>query len=54
MVLCSVKNGVDEKIDENILPWFGHIEEWIVGLLKRYSRGSSWKITQWVDRKKVE
>ena len=24
--LCGVRNGLDEKIDEGILLWFGHVE----------------------------
>ena len=24
--LCGVKNGVDERIDERVLRWFGHVE----------------------------
>ena len=24
--LCGVTKGVDEKIDEGVLPWFGHVE----------------------------
>ena len=24
--LCEVKNGVDERIDEGVLRWFGHVE----------------------------
>ena len=24
--LCGVMNGVDEKIDEGVLRWFGHVE----------------------------
>ena len=24
--LCGVTNGVDEKIDEDVLRWFGHLE----------------------------
>ena len=26
MHLCGVTKGVDEKIDEGILRWFGHVE----------------------------
>ena len=25
-MLCSVKNGMDKRIDESFLWWFGHIE----------------------------
>ena len=24
--LCGVKKGLDERIDEGALPWFGHVE----------------------------
>ena len=24
---CGVKEGLDEKIDEGVLPWFGHVEK---------------------------
>ena len=24
--LCGVRNGIDEKIDERVLRWFGHVE----------------------------
>ena len=24
--LCGVTNGVDERIDEGVLRWFGHVE----------------------------
>ena len=24
--LCGVKNGLDEKIDEDVLRWFGHVD----------------------------
>ena len=24
--LCEVTNGVDERIDEGVLRWFGHVE----------------------------
>ena len=31
--LCGMTNGVDERIDEGVLWWFGHVErmekEWI-------------------------
>ena len=26
MQLCGVTKGVDEKIDESVLRWFGHVE----------------------------
>ena len=25
--LCGVKNSLDERIDENVLRWFGHVEK---------------------------
>ena len=24
--LCGVKNGLDERIDESVFRWFGHVE----------------------------
>ena len=25
--LCGVKKGLDERIDESVLRWFGHVEK---------------------------
>ena len=25
--LCGVKKGVDERIDESVFRWFGHVEK---------------------------
>ena len=35
--LCGVTRGVDEKIDESVLRWFGHVE-------------SVLEVAQWVDQ----
>ena len=47
----GVTKSMDEKIDEHVLRWFGHVERWkTTGLL----RGSMWEsvlvVAQWVGR----
>ena len=42
--LCRMTKGVDERIDEGVLQWFGHVErmEW-TGLLREPCRIVCWK-----------
>ena len=44
--LCRVTKGVDEKIDEGVLLWFGRR----TGLLRGSTLGSVLVVTQWVGR----
>ena len=47
--LCGVRMGMDEKIDESVLRWFGNIER----MDCYYMRASVWEVGQWADRKKM-
>ena len=38
--LCGVKKGLDERIEESVLRWFGHVERMERGMIsKKRSRG---------------
>ena len=45
--LCEVKMGLDERIDEGVLRWFGHV----VRIEKeRIAKNSVLVVAQWVGR----
>ena len=48
-----MKNGVDEKIGEDALRWFGHVEiRKMTGLLRESMQGSVLVVPQWVGRER--
>ena len=50
-----VRQRGDERNGETVLRWFNLniMKEWRkIGMLKEYTRGSVWKVVQWVNQKK--
>ena len=46
--LCKVKKGLDKRIDEGVLRWFGHVESVYVGeCVGNHSVGRPWR--KWTD-----
>ena len=46
--MCGVTKGVDEKIDEGVLRWFGHVERVYVGECAG-SRSVGMPRKRWID-----
>ena len=59
--LCGVMKGVDEKINEGVLQWFGHVERmendriakrvYVAVCAGSHSVGRPWK--KWIDTMKA-
>ena len=42
--LCGVKKGLDKRIDEGMLQWFGHVEKERYMIVKSLCRRMCWEL----------
>ena len=51
--LCGLKKTIDERIDEGVLRWFGHVERMEKDrIAKRVCAESVLVVVQWVGRRR--
>ena len=49
----DANEGLDERVDEGMLRWFGHVRGWIgIGLLRDFTYKGVLVVVQWVGRER--